>query len=706
MRVEELPGKERNYRKEREAMRRASATGSAKPQIVKGMEELRRAQGTLELAKVEAKNTLAPILERMKKTREVKSAEKVLKGMSTLLDYPRSMKSAFERGELKDVVALYQRVIGIPETTGLKITTKIKRAAEAVIFELKKTSLTVALSPNTNPAIILRHAQIILDLEGGTSYLKILRLSFLRQAAEFLKAFKDIRERMIADGIDAFDKGQELNIAAKNDMIVNDDDNTDLYVLARKYYYGAAVRPRPTRSGSTRDSTSLSLNAGASSSNRPRLISTASSSSVTSKKRGSFIAIDPNISLSADEYVETMTTVGGGGINDGAADDSSPHFGSLQEWIEGAHAAFSLDDMIAEYDAQMLDESSQRLMMKDFSELFCHIVRKSFSAKIIDLVARWFPCLFRLSSEIITFNNTDKSSMQGFGGSKGMSAFTSTFTKMSTMKSNLGLISTSRLLGSLMTLTVDHLQQSILGMRSTLLTAPMPQEIVLAVTELDNDLSSLQSSYGLQLMTSGAASSLVFHQASGSLSEDSRFLDIVHTPSMQAPIKQQHDALLDVFSLHEALEVAFKTAVTKLQASMGQTNGSGSNNSNAYNARGTPGVKSNDTGTAGGTFRPFPSNFTPNLYGNKYATQLQNAVYELDVTSAQSPYFESFRMLSALAREVKRKISVLCRKFAVAFRYLLSHTSSSSLLDISSCNEFSLSIERTVCCETCPGTSH
>lgn len=48
--------------------------------IDKFMENFKRAQGTLELAKVEAKNTLAPILERMKRVREIKSAEKVLKG--------------------------------------------------------------------------------------------------------------------------------------------------------------------------------------------------------------------------------------------------------------------------------------------------------------------------------------------------------------------------------------------------------------------------------------------------------------------------------------------------------------------------------------------------------------------------------------------------------------------------------------------------
>ena len=221
-------------------MRRASANANGhngaagKPQIVKGMEQLRRAFGTLDLAKVEAKNTLAPILERMKKMREVRSAEKVLKGMSTLLDYPRSMKTAYERGELKDVVALYQRVQSIPETSGLKITTKIKRAAEAVVLELKKTSLTQALSPTTNVNVILRHAQILLALEGGTSYLKILRLAFLRQAAEFLRAFREIRERMMLDTIDAYDQGQEVALALKSSSLMGGTGGTGGVSYLRK----------------------------------------------------------------------------------------------------------------------------------------------------------------------------------------------------------------------------------------------------------------------------------------------------------------------------------------------------------------------------------------------------------------------------------------------------------------------------------------
>ena len=51
----------------------------------KGLERLRRSQTTLDAAKVEAQRTLAPILERMKQSRRIKSAEKVLKRMTAIL---------------------------------------------------------------------------------------------------------------------------------------------------------------------------------------------------------------------------------------------------------------------------------------------------------------------------------------------------------------------------------------------------------------------------------------------------------------------------------------------------------------------------------------------------------------------------------------------------------------------------------------------
>ena len=46
--------------------------------VDKGMEKLKHSQATLDAAKVEAQRTLAPILERMKQSRRIRSAEKVV----------------------------------------------------------------------------------------------------------------------------------------------------------------------------------------------------------------------------------------------------------------------------------------------------------------------------------------------------------------------------------------------------------------------------------------------------------------------------------------------------------------------------------------------------------------------------------------------------------------------------------------------------
>jgi hypothetical protein len=712
LRVEELPGKERNYRKEREAMRRVSVSNSPKPQIVKGMEQLKRAFGTLELAKVEAKNSLAPILERMKKMREVRSAEKVLKGMSTLLDYPRSMKTAFERGELKDVIQLYQRVQSIPDTSGLKITTKIKRAAESVVFELKKTSLLQALSPSTNVNNILRHAQILLELEGGTSYLKILRLSFLRQASEFLKSLRDIREKMMLDAIEAYDQGQEVNLALKSSSLMSnnpisntgknmsrgEDIHQQVYQIARKFVYfplpeslgnagstnSVLLRPRASRVISQ---VSASIVTG----NRPRNASNSSTNSgngglnnvpgTSSKKQrsGSFVTIDEDdgattFSPRHHSQDETGTVVQGGGANGNAA-------GVVNEWTESAHAILRLDELLAEYedideDYDYSDDgkhtvsqgvrfgaesgTSQRTGKRDFSILFCNLVRRAYTERIVELVARWFPCLFRLCCEILTFNNTDKGGGFGSGGLK--AAFNTTFTK--TMKSTLGLTSVSKLLGMILFTTADNLQQSIHGLRPSFVQSFLSPEVVSAMNELDTDLTALQASFAIDLQPSphvrvSTASQCTLEMTTNVMTHCVRFIDISHTVPFIGPIRQQHEALVDAFYIHEALDSAFANAFQKISSTSNRLQQEQQSSpmyfGQPFHSLNYGGASAPKTPAKIDNYRPFPSNMP--VFTNKHATQLSNVLFEMDVASPSSPFFEAFRVFTSMAKESESSVA-------------------------------------------------
>jgi seryl-tRNA synthetase len=75
----ELP-KSRAYRRSSVArMQTQSTTDSQQLQLQQGMAKLKTALQTLQSARSEASSTLAPILERMKRARDIRNAEKVQK---------------------------------------------------------------------------------------------------------------------------------------------------------------------------------------------------------------------------------------------------------------------------------------------------------------------------------------------------------------------------------------------------------------------------------------------------------------------------------------------------------------------------------------------------------------------------------------------------------------------------------------------------
>ena len=75
-----------------------------------GEQMLLQAQAPLDLAKIQAHNTLKPILDCMRKSRKIKSADQVLRRLASTLEHPHKMRLALERGDLDETVAIYRRV--------------------------------------------------------------------------------------------------------------------------------------------------------------------------------------------------------------------------------------------------------------------------------------------------------------------------------------------------------------------------------------------------------------------------------------------------------------------------------------------------------------------------------------------------------------------------------------------------------------------
>lgn len=187
--------------------------------VDKGEEKLKRAKRTLDQAKIEAQNTLAPILERMKHSRKIKNAEKVLKRMSHLLEYPYKMRQALNRGDLSEVVAFYHRVQTTAPGNALRITNRVKEAAENVIRDLKRQCYQVLLSTNRDYMTLLRHGKLVLDLDGPAAYMNILRRCFLRQIAHVVTTVVQLKKKFVAEVMDAYKNGQDLNLIRQNAIV-------------------------------------------------------------------------------------------------------------------------------------------------------------------------------------------------------------------------------------------------------------------------------------------------------------------------------------------------------------------------------------------------------------------------------------------------------------------------------------------------------
>jgi hypothetical protein len=343
------------------------------------MEKLKKAHLTLDVAKVEAKKTLAPILERMKHGREIRSAEKVLKGMSTTLEFPFMMKRALDRGDFKEVVALYQRVQSIPGNSSLKIVPRIKKAAEGVISELKKLCLSQLLNPTLNYSEINKHAQLLLELEGPSFYVQVLRQSFVRQLLHFMAICKEAKLKFLADSVEAFDKGQELNIVSKNgNIFVGNGENETIVNVVKKFVSAARKR-----SVSIHESTKTSKRA---------------STSRTSVLRGGITNFPVMDDFAGEGGDDDSNEFDDEYIDEGIIQDA----GGIELWIQSILTQSSKDSpstrrgSVSPFSNTSSVPDQDDVRYRDYSEILCHFVRKSFCEQVIEIVTRSFTCLFRL----------------------------------------------------------------------------------------------------------------------------------------------------------------------------------------------------------------------------------------------------------------------------------------------------------------------
>lgn len=178
-----------------------------------GEARLRRAQASLDKAKQEATMTLAPILDRMKRSRKIKNADAFLRRLTHTLDLPHKMRVGLEEGNWEDVCVIYGRVLALTgsTTSNLRILKRVRESASAVINDLQNKCIAAIRSPHTHFPTLLRFLLLLRQLQGDTSYFDHLRECFTSQLGHFCNEMDEIQKGFIERGRLAIKRGMELN---------------------------------------------------------------------------------------------------------------------------------------------------------------------------------------------------------------------------------------------------------------------------------------------------------------------------------------------------------------------------------------------------------------------------------------------------------------------------------------------------------------
>jgi hypothetical protein len=164
-------------------------------------EKLRRAQRGLEVAKSEAQRILSPILQRMERSRKIRTADNVLKTLSAALEHPHRMRTAMDKGDLEEAVAAYKKGCSLsPITYGAKVVELVKGMVDAIAEELKTQCQKTLASPESSDSkLVLRSARVFLELDGDAAYRDVLKTSFNHHLVHFGEVLKTIGRQLTGD---------------------------------------------------------------------------------------------------------------------------------------------------------------------------------------------------------------------------------------------------------------------------------------------------------------------------------------------------------------------------------------------------------------------------------------------------------------------------------------------------------------------------
>lgn len=166
----------------------------------------------LSKAKEEAQNTLAPILSRMKRSRQLKNADQILRRLASLMEYPHAMKQLMGKGDFESVLVIYQRVESLPASSNLHILKRITSKSAAIMEEMKQKLNSSLLQSQPVLPIVVRQMKLLNELESEEACRSILQKCFEKQVQCLEDHVKGITSKLNESLTAAFMKGQEFNL--------------------------------------------------------------------------------------------------------------------------------------------------------------------------------------------------------------------------------------------------------------------------------------------------------------------------------------------------------------------------------------------------------------------------------------------------------------------------------------------------------------
>ena len=412
----------------------------------------------LSKAKDEAQNTLAPILSRMKRSRQLKNADQILRRLASFMEYPHAMKQLMAKGDYESVLNIYHRVESLPATSNLRILKRITTKATSIMEEMTQKLISSLMQAHPVLSIVVRHMKLLNELESEEACRGILQKCFDKQVQHFDDLVRGINSQLNDSLTVAFMKGEELNLNNKeNGRPMTPQDRRGSYAKgAQRNGLGASNRRKGKRN---------------------TLLGTAHRSFMESMG-GEEFSLDTDDEQSVnnvDEFGASLSKFNASNPDDDFLNsDKDSDSASMSSFESGASSVLENQNQLRhilgdEFDKSFVDDDPDI----DYAELLCNKVRVRDVTRMVDVIDQWLPTLNKLIQMLRNYSSHTTVQTATTSSQKRLTSFNNNLTRGSTKSAsvaygrNQAVAGETKKIADTLAISADFLQTVILGFHSS-----------------------------------------------------------------------------------------------------------------------------------------------------------------------------------------------------------------------------------------------